>query len=252
MVPIYTRIRNRAREIAAQFPTPDFYIAHDTAQNKSIDFFETDKVIADLKAWVGEYLDNDFGHGMHHAVKVTIDAGALMFVEVNQCNTSPDFTPQHLRLVQSAGLLHDIKRKHKNHAHQGAHFAREILKNFSFPPDDIEDICHAIRSHEAFKKPLEPRSSLGSLVSGCLYDADKFRWGPDNFKYMIWDMVAFSNIPFPEFARNYPKGMDALTRIKESFRTQTGQIFGPEFIEIGLKIGALLHDTIQTEFSDYL
>jgi hypothetical protein len=42
-------------------------------------------------------------------------------------------------------------------------------------------IVAAIRNHEAFRKILESEDKSARLVSDSLYDADKFRWGPDNF-----------------------------------------------------------------------
>jgi len=249
MATIYTRLRHRARQIAALFPTPDFYIVHASAGRQSLEFFETDHVIAGLMAFVKTQINNDFGHGMDHAAKVTIDAGTLMIIEGKAAGYAKDFTRRRLRMVQSAGLLHDIKRKHKNHASEGALLARKVLKNFPFSPDETEDICYAIRNHEAFKHQTKPGTAERELVSGCLYDADKFRWGPDNFKDTIWDMIAFSNISLSEFIAKYPKGMESLERIKHTFRTRTGKTFGPQFIEFGIGIGKKLFQVIQTEFA---
>ncbi len=36
-------------------------------------------------------------------------------------------------------------------------------------------------SHEAFKKLETSGSTNAMMISDCLYDADKFRWGSDNF-----------------------------------------------------------------------
>jgi hypothetical protein len=85
-------------------------------------------------------------------------------------------------------------------------------------------------------------------VTDCLYDADKFRWGPDNFTDTLWEMVAFSQIPLPEFIGQYPRGMAGLERIKETFRTETGRRYGPQIIELGLSIGEAIYRMIRDEF----
>jgi len=250
--PVYDRIRHRARQIAARFPTPEFYITHAPANRQSLEFFEKDSVISRLKKFVSGHMENNFGHGIDHAVQVAVDAGALMIIESKDLGYSDERAAQQLRMIQSAGLLHDIKRKHRNHALEGALFARKILKRFSFSQDEAGDICYAIRNHEAFTDHAPSGTPERELISGCLYDADKFRWGPDNFKYTIWDMISFSNIPFREFVARYPKGMEGLERIKQTFRTPTGRSFGPQFIEFGIDIGRELFEVIQTEFSEYL
>ncbi len=199
---------------------------------------------------VAAHMENNLGHGMEHAVSVTLDAGTLMIIEGKLAGYTDEYTRQRLRLVQSAGLLHDIKRKRKNHAVEGALFARKILEGTTFSHSEVEDICHAIGDHEAFKHRAAATTPAGELVSACLYDADKFRWGPDNFKYTIWDMVSSSDISLGDFVKHYPKGMEGLERIKHTFRTRTGKVFGPQFIEFGIAIGEQLFSIIQTEFTD--
>jgi len=151
-------------------------------------------------------------------------------------------------VAQCAGLLHDIKRKEENHAVAGAVYAREILKNYPLMPYEREDICQAIRNHEAFKDTVKINTTEGALVSDSLYDADKFRWGPDNFTDTIWQMVSYSNTPLLKFIEFYPKGMQMLENIKSSFRSDTGKKYGPRFIDLGLAIGEELYDVIITEF----
>jgi len=252
MTSVYPLIRRRARQIASRFPTPEFYIIHAQANTASVDFFQTDPTISHIRAFVLKHIENDFGHGMAHATKVTVDAGALLLIEGRDAGYTDDLIQDHMRLVQSAGLLHDIKRKQKDHAIAGARFARVALKDFPFRGRDVEKICHAIRNHEAFKHRSPSGTPEGDLISDCLYDADKFRWGPDNFKDTIWDMVSFSNMAFPDFVARYPKGMDSLNRIKQSFRTPSGQKYGPQFIDHGIRIGEQLLDVIQNEFAEYL
>lgn len=249
---IYTRIRKRARQIASRFPVPDFYSDFSQFHRRSRHLVETQPLITDLKLLVAEQLEDDFGHGMDHAIKVTVDAGILMMIEGRNAGYDPHFNLRRVLLVQCAGLLHDIKRKHENHAVRGAEYARNILRSFPFSTSEIEDICQAIRNHEAFKRTVPINTPEAALLSGCLYDADKFRWGPDNFYYTVWDMVSFFKTSLPKFVELYPKGMKGLEEIKKTFRTETGKRYGPQFIDIGLAIGEELFKVIQTEFSEWI
>ena len=197
-------------------------------------------------------MKNNLGHGLGHAVKVSIDAGTLMIIEGGLAGYSKDYTRRRLLLVQCAGLLHDLKRKHKNHAVKGAIFSRELLKGYTaFKHDEVEDISKAIENHEAFQKILKIQTPEGVLISDCLYDADKFRWGPDNFTDTLWEMVSFLNPPLETFITHYPKGMKGLERIKQTFRSHAGKRYGPNFIDIGLAIGEKLYRVIQKEFDPF-
>jgi hypothetical protein len=249
---IYARIRHRARQIVSQYPSPDFYQDHSLANELSLQYLETNAFTEKLRSFVAEYLEDDFGHGIEHSLKVAIDAGALMIIENKLAGRSDNYINQRVIIVQCAGLLHDIQRRHDNHAVKGAAYARKVLQVFPFKSHEVDDICLAIRNHEAFKKTVKASTSQGALVSDCLYDADKFRWGPDNFTDTVWAMVSFSNTPVAQFMDFYPEGMEKLANIKHTFRTNTGKKYGPQFIDLGLAIGKELFNVIQTEFAHLL
>jgi hypothetical protein len=42
--------------------------------------------------------------------------------------------------------------------------------------------------------------------------------------------------------------MQSLSRIRETFRTATGRLYGPQFIDIGIAVGEELYEVIKTEF----
>ena len=252
MQPIYHQIRQRARQIILRHPTPDFYHDHFPADEASRQFFDGDRVIKKLLSLVAETLEDDFGHGLMHAVKVSHDAGTLMVIEARQSSYDEDRLSRLVCLVQTAGLLHDIKRKTKDHSAHAAAHAKKLLKKYPFAAEEIENICAAIQNHEAFKDPLEADSPEGELISNCLYDADKFRWGPDNFHDTLWDMVSYFNPPLAKFMDGYPQGMEKLKTIKTTFRTATGKKYGPQFIDLGLAIGEELFGVIKSEFAGYL
>ena len=249
---IYARICKRARQIASRYPSPDFYQDHSLANKLSRQYFETNPFTVKLRAFVARELEDNLGHGLEHVSKVAMDAGALMIIENKLSGHSDDFINRRVILVQCAALLHDIKRKQENHAVLGATYAGRILKNYPFNSDEIDDICLAIRNHEAFKSIVKANTLESALVSECLYDADKFRWGPDNFTHTVWAMASFSKIHVVEFMELYPQGMEKITKIKQTFCTITGKKYGPQLIDIGLAIGEELFDTINTEFAHLL
>jgi hypothetical protein len=176
------------------------------------------------------------GHGIVHVRKVAIDAGAISLVE-----NSPVYTRSEIRrivlLAHLAGVLHDIRRLEKDHARVSADEAGKLLARFDLPKREIEAITGAIGNHEAFRPPDPLEDPLAQFLSDALYDADKFRWGPDNFTDMIWDMVEYRKASLDAVLNRFLKGMEGIERIRETFRTETGKTYGPDFIDRGIKIG---------------
>ena len=246
---ILLQIRARARQIVATYPQQLFYRENDQAVQQSCRAFHEDPVLQRLRTFVDQKMIDNMGHGMDHAVKVTLDAGALMIIEGGQAGYEKSHVKRAVFLVQCAGLLHDVKRSEKHHAEKGAAFVRETLGSWnSFTPSEVTCIACAIQNHEAFTKQQPSKHREDRLISNCLYDADKFRWGPDNFKYTVWDMLESAGVSFSSFVHHYPKGILALEKIRTSFRTATGRKYGPQFIDTGLAIGRELYEVIQHEF----
>ena len=125
----------------------------------------------------------------------------------------------------------------KNHAQISADEAGILLSQFDLPKREVEAITGAIGNHEAFQPPAILEDPLARFLSDALYDADKFRWGPDNFTDMIWDMVEYRKASLDAVLKRFLKGMEGIERIRETFRTDTGKTYGPDFINRGIKIG---------------
>ena len=247
------KIHQQAVKIAEQYPDADFYQDYSEQVEFSLNFFLTDPVVCELYDYVTENIEDDFGHGLAHVRKVAHDAGVLAMIEGEQLeDTGSDDLKHQVRMAQCAGLLHDIKRKHKNHAKEGAVFSKKVLGQFFFAEADVIDICLAIENHEAFGDIKVCKTPAGKLLSDCLYDADKFRWGTENFTHTVWAMVSYANIPIKKFMNLYPKGISFLEKIKDTFRTPTGRKYGPQFIDLGLCVGEDIYKYIQAEFSEYL
>ncbi len=244
-------IKRLAKDLVSRTKPPEFYSKYADECSIAESFFNTNPVIIKLKDFVSREIENDFGHGLSHSIKVALDAGTLAIIECRIAEYTEAETSHMLLLVQCAGLLHDIKRKEKNHAVKSAEFAFDILQDFDFKDSEIDEICLAIRNHEAFKDITGDFSKDGIIISNCLYDADKFRWGPDNFAHTVWEMVSFSKIPLSMFVSHFPKGMTIIEKIKKTFRSSTGRKYGPEFINIGINVGNKLYK-LMTETNDPL
>lgn len=249
---VYRHLRKIACHIASEYPIPDFYRDFSAQRRRSMEVFATDPVVREIRTLITADLEDNLGHGLSHAVKVTLDAGTLMMIEGKTAGYGMSRLRRRVRVAQCAGLLHDICRKEKDHAVAGAELARRFLRSYPFSSEEREDICHAIRNHEAFKPTAPASTPEGDLVAGCLYDADKFRWGPDNFTATIWDMVIASDISLARFMAGYPRAMTFLSEIRHTFRTPTGMKYGPQFIEIGIDIGRRLFRTVREEYAQWL
>ena len=249
MKTIYQELRNMAREIVATLPRPKFCTLFEDEIARSRHLLNSDPLLIKLRNQITPLVEDDFGHGMLHLELVCVDGGAIVQIELKH-RVTPTEMERAMLLVQTAGLLHDIKRKEKHHSEKGALFARTLLENgnYALTPGEIETVCNAIRNHEAFQE--KNLCHPPSLISDALYDADKFRWGPDNFTHTVWDMVTFAKIPLAEFLRRFPRGMEKLSQIRDTFRTDTGKAYGPGFINLGLKAGELLVAALQEERSE--
>lgn len=243
----YREARILAAEIAETFSKPKFYKDLRRERELSFHMLHSDPILERSRLIVRER-DEHFGHGLRHSEKVATDAGIIVQNESSRIGNYPSGTKRAILLVQLAGLLHDIKRRMPNHAHQGALAAAKILSDL--PLEDFERgwIVNSIENHEAFVEPTPLESAEGQLLSDALYDADKFRWGPDNFTETLWDMILPDAVPIRLLLSHFPKGMDGVKRIAGTFRTETGKKYGPEFIDIGLAIGYKLYEELMKRF----
>jgi hypothetical protein len=232
----YIRLKEKALKTAQRVGLPAFYDEYEADLRESAAFFDSSSIIARCM----QYLDDSKlhpAHGISHCEKVAREAGAILRIERLKRGHPVGEADELMLCVQIAGLFHDIKRSEENHTIAGSSEAERILRDF-----DIEDrykryIIAAIRNHEAFKKVLGSEDESARLISDALYDADKFRWGPDNFTVTLWLIAESRRITLRTLFESYEEKIKGITRIKETFRTATGQQYGPEFIDIGIEIG---------------
>jgi len=235
----YERAMELARKIAIEVGQPLFCSARRTEISLSEELFSAEQMIRDILKIVDSRGDI-LGHGSLHVRKVAIDAGAVILTEKTG-NIDDSDVHRLVLLGHIAGLLHDICRGEKNHAQRGAEETEKILSDFPLGREECQAITSAIKNHEAFRPFRTDIPPAARLLSDSLYDADKFRWGPDNFTETIWAMTASRAIPLDDLMLKFPAGMKGIAMIRDSFRTVTGKRYGPDFIDRGLVIGRRLH-----------
>jgi hypothetical protein len=242
-LPLYQKLRDTACRVAGSLPKPLFYERHEDAVRRANETLLTNETVSRCR----ERLDAsqlECAHGICHCESVARDAGAIVLVEVRENGLVNSEVDTLFTSAIIAGLLHDIKRKEQDHAVRGSIEAEKILTDLGMGLRDRQYIADAIRNHEAFQETFDRDDAAGRLVSDALYDADKFRWGPENFTITLWLMVEAHNTRPEALHRIFKEKMKGIEKIKETFRTNTGKRYGPEFIDQGIKIGNAIYEEL--------
>lgn len=237
----YQDLRRLCLEFAADIGPPLFYAHQHIPLQASLQAFEGNETVQRCLTMVAE---KGFfaGHAEDHIRKVAVEAGTIILIEKSGLPTRGRGQERLCFLAHVAGVLHDIKRSEPNHARVGAIEAGNLLEGLDIAEDEREMIVRAIANHEAFQAHEPLGDPDGQLLSDALYDADKFRWGPENFTDTLWEMLALrksENIPL--LFERFPRGLEGIIRIRDTFRTETGRRYGPDFIDRGLEIGRRLY-----------
>lgn len=235
----YLKAQKLSERIASEVEAPRFYVDKVDEIEASRIIFEGHPMTQACLAIVEARADR-FGHGLSHVRKVAVDAGALVIIEMGESEPQ-EVRNRTLLLTHLAGVLHDIKREEPDHAQRGADEAQAILADFDIEERERMAIVQAIRNHEAFKPAMPLDDNSLQILSDTLYDADKFRWGPDNFTETVWMMLAPAKVPLALLMDHFIPSLEGIERITETFRTPTGREYGPDFIARGLEIGRRLY-----------
>jgi hypothetical protein len=236
----YKKLQDTALKLAQSLPRPQFYGEHLSHVQRAEETLGSNAFIRKCRAFLDEY-QLECAHGLCHCEAVARDAGTILLIEAEALSMVQSDTETLFTSAIIAGLLHDIKRKEQDHAVRGSIEAEKILSKLGMGLRERQYIADAIRNHEAFQETFDRDDMAGRLVSDALYDADKFRWGPENFSMTLWLMVTEHNTPLEALHRTFREKMKGIEKIKETFRTATGKRYGPEFIDQGLTIGNTLY-----------
>jgi hypothetical protein len=237
----YQKLQEIAIKIAKSLPSPAFYVNHVSLLERSANALMTHELVGKCRAYLDES-QMECAHGLCHCEAVARDAGAIVLVEADELNINGSDREQLFLSAIIAGLLHDIKRKEENHAVKGSIESEKILTKIGMGLRERQYIADAIRNHEAFQETFDRDDAAGKLVSDALYDADTFRWGPENFSITLWLMVAERKTPLEALHGTFREKMKGIEKIKKTFRTNAGKRYGPEFIDQGIAIGNAIYD----------
>jgi len=193
------------------------------------------------------FLNDEFGHGIKHSKNVAIESGAIILAE--SFYRDQERSRHFVLLAHIAALLHDICRSEQNHAVEGAKISHYILKDYPLSDRDMAILHTAIEAHEAFQPYTPPQDPEEFFVSAALYDADKFRWGPDNFITTLWEICDYQEWSLNMIKDKFPESLRIIESIQDTFRTHTGRVYGPEFIEAGLEIGEFVYRRLKENTS---
>ncbi len=247
---ITCKLQREAERIASKHPLPKFYTRFKAPLAVAKRLFYNHPGVVRLRAIAEPEYNEALGHGVFHSARVSIDCAALVHIETNGNRMEPSAVERLMVIGIYAGVLHDICRDEQNHAQCGAEKAQRLLCDFSLSPEEIVCVSDAIRNHEAFASSTSSGRQWAQLVSDCLYDADKFRWGADTFTHMLWHMMDYQSISPGELIEKFPWGMSGAASIIETFRTATGRQFGPEIVENGLEIGKEIYRYLIEHFRE--
>jgi hypothetical protein len=233
---MYSELKETALRAALKAGTPSFYAHHGKELAESLSSYSASSLVRKCRAHLDESKLHP-AHGIFHCEKVALEAGAILAIEGSTMGLDASSISELVLCVQIAGLLHDIKRAGNDHTIAGSKEAAVILEDFAIEERYKSYIVSAIRNHEAFKEVLDSDDESAKLISDSLYDADKFRWGPDNFTVTLWLIVESTGLSPEKLCHCFNEKMEGIKKIKETFRTKTGQKYGPEFIDKGIMIG---------------
>lgn len=183
------------------------------------------------------FLYDDFGFGIEHSKNVAVDAAAIILAETDPM---PRGTARKLaQLALLAGLLHDADRLEPDGAARAAELSRSILASYPLKEEDRELVAKAIAAHEdtAWTPPADPQEAL---LSGALYDADKFRYGADVYVTALWEYCDYEDLPPAEALRCLAMAADRLPAFVGTFRTRPGRNYGDRILAAGMDAIPLL------------
>lgn len=239
---VLRRIKNESSSIPPD-SLPSFYSAMSAELAFARETFFSHPLIMRCREDVLPFLNDEFGHGIEHSKKVAIEACALILGESAQLGMAESRRLGLLAML--AGLLHDSCRLEGDHAVRGADLSLLILQEYPLRDEEKHMIADAIRCHEAFSPPVTFNHPSTQLLADALYDADKFRWGPDNFITTLWEICNYQEWTLQQILDKFPAGMEMVSSVQNTFRTTAGKIYGPEFIDLGLVMGKKIYLSIQ-------
>lgn len=223
---------------------PSFYDALDAELASARDMFSSLPLVLRCREDVLPFLNDDFGHGIQHSKKVSVETCALILNEAGRLGSDGARRLGLLGLL--AGLLHDACRLEGAHPVRGAELSALILRDYPLPEEEKDMVAAAIANHEIVSPAAVFDDARTQLLADALYDADKFRWGADSFDTILWELCDYQEWSLAEILEKFPAGLDVMRSVRNTFRTGAGKIHGPEFIDLGIDVARKIYHCIQS------
>jgi len=172
-------------------PNNSFNIKFGLIQFIDIQEIILDKLEKELPAYV-----------FYHNVKHTVD----VVTEVELIGWAEGCSDEEILLLKTAGLFHDtgITVSFDNHEQKGTEYARKILPDYNYTPEQIDRICRIIM---ATKLPPKPSNLLEEIIC----DSDLDYLGRSDF-------IPVSNTLFEELkAQNKMKDLNEWNKMQVKF-----------------------------------
>ncbi|MBU1228873.1 MAG: hypothetical protein KKA55_12755 [Proteobacteria bacterium] len=227
-------LKRRAKELSVSRAQSAFSLECAEELTHAGDIFFDHPLLLRLQGDALGYLNEACGLGVEHGKRVAMDAAALVLAEPS--GLSPEERRRVAVLAAMAGLLHDALRHEENHAEMGADLCLRILRGYAISPEERLWIAGAVAGHEG----LEPQGlnvpESARLLAGAVHDADVFRFGPDIFVTILWELCECDEWPLERIARRFPEGVRRARALENSFRTEGGRRYGPLLLAEGLAL----------------
>jgi len=166
---------NLSQNLEGTLPNQDFFIELQLIR------------LSDLEELVLEKLEQGLPKNLYyHNVKHTVD----VYTQVELIGRAEGVSKEDLLLLRTAALFHDAGHlvDYATHEQMGVKLAREILPNYRYSSDQIDEICKLIMST---KLPPNPKNLLEEIIC----DADLDYLGRTDF-------IPVSNMLYKEMHEN--------------------------------------------------
>ncbi|MBA4356745.1 MAG: hypothetical protein C0405_03345, partial [Desulfovibrio sp.] len=218
-------LKRRARDLAGSRAQSAFSLECAEELTHAGDIFFDHPLLLRLQGDALGYLNEACGLGVEHGKRVAMDAAALVLAEPS--GLSPDERRRLAVLAEMAGLLHDALRHEDNHAEKGADLCLRILRGYAISPEERLWIAGAVARHEDGDPQPGDAPESARLLAEAVHDADAFRFGPDIFATILWELCECDEWPLERIAGQFPEGLRRARGLADSFRTEGGRRYGP-------------------------
>ncbi len=126
---IYDEMMNCSQGIATSFPDPRFYASCASQLADSHRIYQQAPLVCRCRKVIEQDLARNPSHGLDHAEKVAVEAGALVLAEDARIDLEGSVSFEVAALAHVAGILHDMRRGDEDHARSGSIAAGSLLDN---------------------------------------------------------------------------------------------------------------------------